>query len=94
MEGLKEKWRRSVEPFVFSCSLHAAYSKKLVCSNDHRYMTVSESYNVCAQQDTSFHVCLLLFNDFQFCKNAEHKYFILFCSFYLKHSTEYLMYHA
>jgi len=58
-------------------------------------MTVSESYNVYAQQDTSCHVCLLLFNDFQNCETAEHKKcFILLCSFYLKHSTEYLMSHA
>jgi len=69
--------------------------RKLVYSNDHRYMTVSESYNVYAQQDTSCHVCLLLFNDFQNCETAEHKKcFILLCSFYLKHSTEYLMSHA
>jgi len=75
----------------FACCIF----KELVYSYDHRYMTVSESYNVYAQQDTSCHVCFLLFNDFQYCKTAEHKKcFILFCSFYLKHSTEYFMHRA
>ena len=60
LEGLKEKWRRSVESFVFSCSLHAAYLKKLVYANDHRYMTASEIYNVCVQQDTVMSACFCL----------------------------------